>query len=170
MQASIDDGSEKTVCFVVPTDAPGVQIASVDTIGWRGAGSGTVHVDAVRLPRQSVLGGEDGLDQGAAQAELIRSIQRVAIAALGVGLAQGAIDYAANYAGERSQFGQPIIAFEAIQHMLVDLLVDLQSARWLLRHACWQADQGERFGLEAAMACLRATALADIDSWLARPV
>ena len=75
-------------------------------------------------------------------------------------MAQGAYDYAAHYARERVQFGRPIAQFEAIQHMLVDIAMEIQASRLLLYRAGWLADQGQPFTLEAAMANARAVELA----------
>lgn len=158
--ASMDDeNGQQVTCFVIPADAPGVKLQQSETVGWRGTGSGVISLEDTHIDEDNILGGIDSLAKGQSQVEAIKSIQQLAEAAIRVGLAQGAIDYTVNYASERSQFGQPIISFEAIQHMLVDLTVDLHSTRWLLRHACWKADQNLPHAFEAAMACLRAVDL-----------
>ncbi len=145
---------------LVPADAPGLQISPAELVGMRGTGAVSVTFADVALGPESVLGGPAAVGQGVVQAETIAAIVRLARAAIALGLAQGALNYAAGYARGRVQFGRPIARFEAILHMLVDLTVDLQSARWLLHHACWLADQKEPFALEAAMACLQAVELA----------
>lgn len=140
-----------TSLFVVEAASPGIQIEEIEQIGYRGASPCRVAFESVRVPVAHVLG---------EQPRYLQAVEQIEAAALGVGLAQGAYDYAANYARERVQFGQPIAQFEAIQHMLVEVAMELRSARWLLYHACWLADQQQPFALEAAMAKARAVELA----------
>jgi alkylation response protein AidB-like acyl-CoA dehydrogenase len=157
VSAGLDVGDDRQIaCFVVPANADGVHLRRSDMVGWRGAGSGTIYLEDVHVGVENILGGPGGSNQGETQVEAIKAIQHLAEAAIKVGLAQGAIDYTANYASERAQFGRPIVSFEAIEHMLVDLTVDLHSTRWLLRHACWKADQDLPYAFEAASACLQA--------------
>ncbi len=157
VQARHDDAS---TCFLVPAAAPGLQITPLETVGMRGTRAAAVTFADALVSPADVLGGPEAAGKGAVQAETITAIVRLATAAIALGLALGALDYAAAYAGERVQFGRPIARFEAVLHMLVDETVGLCAARWLLYHACWLADQGELFALEAAMACLQTVELA----------
>jgi alkylation response protein AidB-like acyl-CoA dehydrogenase len=79
---------------------------------------------------------------------------RISVAAMGVGLAQGAYDLAAQYAAERHQFGKPIKQFQAVRFALADLATEIEAGRALLYKAAWLKDQGREFGREAAMAKL----------------
>src|SRR6185437_13398255 len=79
---------------------------------------------------------------------------RVSVAAMGVGLAQGAYDLAIAYAKERHQFGQPIASFQAIQFQLADMATEIDAGRQLVYRAAWLKDQGRPFALEAAQAKL----------------
>lgn len=79
---------------------------------------------------------------------------RLAIAAMGLGLAQGAYEMALAYAQERKQFGKPISKFQAIAFKLADMATQIEAARALLYKACWLKDNGHPFGKEAAMAKL----------------
>ncbi|MFQ5578212.1 MAG: acyl-CoA dehydrogenase family protein [Anaerolineae bacterium] len=144
--------------FIVPADAPGLTLHPTETVGFRGAGISEATLEDAPAAAGDILGGEDG--RGAAQTGFLQAVEHLAQAAIAVGLAQGAYHYTANYAGERAQFGQTLVQFEAIQHMLVDLAVDVEAARLLLYRACWLADAGRPFALPAAMAHLRATTLA----------
>jgi acyl-CoA dehydrogenase len=146
--------------FLVPARHPGAQLQPIRTVGERGLGVAQVSFEAIRLTPEQVLGGAEQARQGQAQLETLTALGRLAGAAIGLGLAQSAYAYTLNYTRERSQFGQPILEFEAVEHMLVDLAAGLQSARWLLYHACWLADQGKPFSLEAALARLQAGSLA----------
>jgi alkylation response protein AidB-like acyl-CoA dehydrogenase len=79
---------------------------------------------------------------------------RISVAAMGVGLAQGAYDLAYAYARERRQFGQPIAKFQAVQFRLADMATEIEAARALVYRSAWLKDQGRPFGREAAMAKL----------------
>jgi alkylation response protein AidB-like acyl-CoA dehydrogenase len=146
--------------FLVPARDRGVRSQAIESVGHRGAGLGTVSFEGVRLDPEQILGGRDQLNRGAEQVRLLTALDQLAVCAEGVGLAQGAYDYAAEYAGERVQFGRPITDFEAIQHKFVEMAIAIRSARLLLYEACWRADMGVSFELEAGMAALHATSLA----------
>ena len=79
---------------------------------------------------------------------------RISVAAMGVGLAQGAYDLAFAYAQERQHFGKPIAKFQAIQFQLADMAVEIEAGRALTYKAAWLKDQGRPFAKEAAMAKL----------------
>jgi alkylation response protein AidB-like acyl-CoA dehydrogenase len=85
---------------------------------------------------------------------------RLSIAAMGLGLAQGAYEMAMKYAGKRVQFGKPIAKFQAVSFKLADMALKLELARNLLYKACWQKDQKLPFGKEAAMAKLYCSEIA----------
>jgi butyryl-CoA dehydrogenase len=79
---------------------------------------------------------------------------RISVAAMGLGLAQGAYDLAAEYARERKQFGKPIASFQAIQFQLADMATEIEAGRNMVYKAAWLKDQNRAFGREAAMAKL----------------
>jgi short-chain 2-methylacyl-CoA dehydrogenase len=79
---------------------------------------------------------------------------RVSVAAMGVGLAQGAYDLAFGYAQERQQFGRPIAKFQAVQFQLADMATEIEAGRALVYRAAWLKDQGRPFALAAAQAKL----------------
>ena len=87
-------------------------------------------------------------------------IGRIGVAAMGVGLAQGALDQALAYARERRAFGQPISRFQTIQAKLADLSTEIAAARLLTYHAAWLKDEGKPFSLIAAQAKLKTGRLA----------
>jgi alkylation response protein AidB-like acyl-CoA dehydrogenase len=150
----------KASVFLVPAKDRGVRRQPIESLGYRGAGPSSVTFEGVRLGADRILGGFDELHRGAEQVCLLASLDQLAVAAQGVGLAQGAYAYAAEYAGERVQFGRPITDFEAIQHKFVEMAIATRSTRLLLYEACCRADMGVSFRLEAGMAALRATSLA----------
>lgn len=145
--------------FLVPAGSPGLSVEPQEAVGGRGAGLGALIFDDVRLPLSAVLGGPSWLGRAADIDGEITALAHLASAAVSVGLAQGAYQYAAGYAGERAQFGKPIIQFEAIGHKLVDLAVSLASCRGLLYRGCWELQQQEGT-VTAAMAALQGAALA----------
>jgi alkylation response protein AidB-like acyl-CoA dehydrogenase len=144
--------ANKLSLLAVDAAAPGLAITDVEKIGLRGAGLGRLTFTDVRVPAEAVLGGPAGLDRGREQARHLRALEQLEAAAMALGIAQGAFRYAANYARERVQFGQPIVSFEAIQHMFVEMAVELQASRLLLHHASWLASQKQPFALEAGLA------------------
>ena len=81
---------------------------------------------------------------------------RISIAALAVGMAQGAYEAALNYSKEREQFGKPISSFQAIQFKLADMATEIDAARLLMYRAAWMKDQGMKTTLESSMAKLYA--------------
>ena len=97
-------------------------------------------------------GGERG--QGFPQFLEILDGGRISVAAMGVGLAQGAYDLALAYAKERHQFGKPIASFQAIQFRLADMITEIEAGRAMVYRAAWLKDHGRPFALEAAMAKL----------------
>jgi len=152
-------GSQASV-FLVPAREHGVGSQAIESLGYRGAGIGTVSFEDVRVARDRILGGSDQVHRGAEQVRLLAGLEQLGAAAAGVGLAEGAYAYAAAYAAERVQFSRPITEFEAVQHKFVEMAIAIRSARLLLHEACWRADMGVPFQLEAGMAALRATSLA----------
>ncbi len=146
--------------FVVNARADGVRVDAAPQVGFQGASPGAVSFTRVRAAPDDILGGPSALNGGREQARRLLAIEQVETAALALGIAQGAYEYAARYARERVQFGQPIVQFEAIQHLLVELAMELRACRLLLYHACWLADQARPYALEAAIAQARAVDLA----------
>src|SRR5581483_12347289 len=96
--------------------------------------------------------GERG--QGFRQFLEILDAGRISVAAMGVGLAQGAYDLACAYAKEREQFGKPIAEFQAVQFQLADMATEIDAGRTLVQRAAWLKDEGKPFALAAAQAKL----------------
>ena len=141
--------------FLVDSKTPGITYRPIEKLGMRGAGGlYEVHYDNVRVPRSGLLGPlHGGWDAVKATLERVRLSQ----AAYCVGCSQQVIEDAVRYAQQREQFGQPIGKFQAISHLLADLEVQADAARWLLYRAAWLVDQGVRCVKEASMANLFAT-------------
>jgi alkylation response protein AidB-like acyl-CoA dehydrogenase len=145
--------SHGITAFVIEADRPGVSIGKLEhKLGIRGSPTGQPIFDSVRVPDDNLLG-EPGHGFKVAMATLDRS--RLGVAAQALGIAQGATDYAAAYARERRQFGQPINSFQAIQFKLADMETQCAAGRELLYQAAARVDRGDpELGKYSAMAKL----------------
>ena len=138
--------------IVVPNGTPGYVISEpMQKLGWRASDTRELSFQGVRVPEENLLG-ERG--QGFTQFLQILDGGRISVAAMGVGLAQGAYDLAYAYAKEREQFGKPISKFQSVQEKLVDMATEIEAARDLVWKAAWEKDQGRPFAKTAAMAKL----------------
>jgi alkylation response protein AidB-like acyl-CoA dehydrogenase len=138
--------------LVVPNGIPGYEVsATMDKLGWRASDTRELSFRDCAVPEENLLG-ERG--KGFQQFLEILDGGRISVAAMGVGLAQGAYDLAYAYAGERRQFGQPIKEFQAVRFKLADMATEIEAGRGLVYRAAWLKDEGRPFALEAAMAKL----------------
>ena len=151
-------GTKGITAFIVPTDTPGYKIGQLeDKMGIRGSVQAEIIFEEMRIPEEFRLGGEgEGFKIDMATLDA----GRIGIAAQAVGIAQGALDEAVEYAKSRVQFGKPIATFQAIQWMIADMETDIQAARLLVYNAAYAKDHGDRFSKEAAMAKLFASDVA----------
>jgi alkylation response protein AidB-like acyl-CoA dehydrogenase len=142
--------------FVVEADTPGFSVGKLEhKMGIRGSPTGQPIFDGCRVPAGNLIGAA-GEGFKVAMSTLDRS--RLGVAAQAVGIAQGATDYAADYAKERRQFGKPIAAFQGIQFKLADMESKTAAARELLYRACAKVDAGEAdMGKYSSMAKLFAS-------------
>jgi short/branched chain acyl-CoA dehydrogenase len=138
--------------IIVPNGAPGYEIAPpMQKLGWRASDTRELSFRDVRVPERNLLGPRG---KGFQQFLEILDGGRISVAAMGVGLAQGSYDLAAQYAKERQQFGRPIAEFQAVQFALADIATEIEAGRSMVYKAAWLKDQGRPFGKEAAMAKL----------------
>jgi short/branched chain acyl-CoA dehydrogenase len=145
-------GEDEISSLIVPNGAPGYQISPpMEKLGWRASDTRELSFEGCTVPEENLLG-ERG--QGFRQFLEVLDGGRISIAAMGVGLAQGAYDLAFAYAKEREQFGKPIAEFQAVQFALADMAVEIEAGRGLTYKAAWLKDQGRPFAKEAAMAKL----------------
>jgi alkylation response protein AidB-like acyl-CoA dehydrogenase len=152
------DGRKEISNIVVPTGTPGYEVGEpYRKMGWNASDTRPLSFEGCRVPETNLLGRRgDGfknflhiLDGG-----------RIGVAAMGVGLAQGALDEALAYAKERRAFGQPISKFQSIQAKIADLSAQIEAARLLTYRAALEKDAGKAFGLTAAQAKLKTGRLA----------
>ncbi len=128
--------------FIVPADSPGFSVARTDRkMGVRGVPTASIVFDNVRLPRERLLGEEEG--RGFTHAMLTLNTLRPVVGARGVGLAEGALTYALEYARERQAFGRPIAELQAVQFMFADMAIQIEAARLLVYQGAWLVDQGK---------------------------
>ena len=144
--------------FIVERGTPGFRAGRKENkLGMRASETSEVIFENCRVPASQMLGAEG---QGFVNALQVLDAGRIGIAALSVGLAQGAYEAARGYAFERRQFGQPIGTFQSIRAKLVDNLTRIEAARLLTYRAAAMKDEGRRTTLEAAMAKLYASEIA----------
>ena len=126
-------------------------------MGWNASDTRPLSFEDCRVPEENLLG-----PRGAGFRQFLRvlDIGRIGVAAMGVGLAQGALDEALAYASERRAFGQPISKFQAIQAKLANMATEIEATRLLVYKAAWLKDRGEDFSLTAAQAKLKSGRLA----------
>jgi alkylation response protein AidB-like acyl-CoA dehydrogenase len=145
-------GDDEVSNIIVPNGTPGYEIAPpMQKLGWRASDTRELSFRDVRVPEQNLLGPRG---KGFQQFLEILDGGRISVAAMGVGLAQGAYDLAAQYAKERQQFGRPIAQFQAVQFALADMATEIEAGRSMVYKAAWLKDQGRPFAKEAAMAKL----------------
>jgi short-chain 2-methylacyl-CoA dehydrogenase len=145
-------GEDEISNIVVPNGTPGYEISPpLEKLGWNASDTRELSFRDVEVPEDHLLGPRG---QGFHQFLQILDGGRISVAAMGVGLAQGAYDLAYAYAKERNAFGQPIARFQAVQFKLADMAVEIEAGRLLTYKAAWLKDQGRPFAKEAAMAKL----------------
>ena len=144
--------------LIVPNGSPGYTPGEpYRKMGWNASDTRPLAFDGCRVPETNLLGRRG---DGYKQFLHILDGGRIGIAAMGVGLAQGALDEAIAYATQRQAFGQPISKFQAIQAKLADLSAEIEAARLLTWRAAVRKDRGEAFTLTAAQAKLKTGRLA----------
>ncbi len=145
-----DKGTRGISAFIVEKGTPGFTPGrNEEKMGLRGSVTSELFFEDCRVPAENLLGREN---EGFKQFLTTLDAGRVAIAAMAVGLAQGAFERAVTYAQERRQFGRQIADFQAIQWMLAEMATEIDAARLLVNRAAWLKEQGRRFTKEAAMA------------------
>jgi len=151
-------GTKGISAFIVEKGTPGFGPGKKeDKLGMRASDTSEVLFDNVRIPSEQLLGQEG---QGFVNTMQVLDAGRIGIAALSVGLAQGAYEAALSYARERKAFGKTISAFQAIQWKLADAATKIEAARLLTYRAAYLKQQGRRTTLESSMAKLYASEIA----------
>ena len=145
-------GEDEISNLIVANGTPGYEIsAPMHKLGWRASDTRELSFSDCAVPEGNLLGPRG---EGFRQFLEILDGGRISVAAMGLGLAQGAYDLALAYARERHQFGQPIGRFQAIQFRLADMATEIEAGRALVYRAAWLKDHDRPFAKESAMAKL----------------
>ncbi len=146
-------------CFLVEAGTPGLIIGKEEhKMGQHASATNEVVFSDCRVPASAMMG---KLNDGFRTAVAELAGGRIGIGSLGLGVGLAAMDYATSYATERSQFGQKISSFQALQWMMADAYTELEAARLLLMNAAFRKEQGKSFAKEASMAKMFATEAAN---------
>ncbi len=152
------EGPKEISNIIVPNGTPGyAQGEPYRKMGWNASDTRPLSFTDCRVPEENLLGPRG---QGFKQFLHILDIGRIGVAAMGVGLAQGALDQALAYAKQRRAFGRPISKFQAVQGKLADMSTEIAAARLLVHKAACEKDAGRNFTLTAAQAKLKTGRLA----------
>jgi alkylation response protein AidB-like acyl-CoA dehydrogenase len=154
-----EKGSHGISAFILEKGMPGFKPGKKENkLGMRASDTSEVTFSDCRVPAENLLGPEGEGFTGSLQ---VLDGGRISIAALALGMAQGALDAATSYAKQRKQFGKTISEFQAIQFKLADMATEVEAARLMVYRAAWLADQGDaRFTRESSMAKLFASEVA----------
>ena len=154
-----EQGDRKEISsIIVPSGTPGFEIGKhYRKVGWRASDTHELSFSDCRVPEENLLG-----DLGKGYAQFLQTLDdgRIAVAALGTGLAQGCLDESIKYAKEREAFGRAIGALQAIQFKIADMKVAVETARLATYRAAWLRDQGRPYKADAALAKLYASEIA----------
>jgi alkylation response protein AidB-like acyl-CoA dehydrogenase len=143
---------------LIPTSTDGVTIEGIKALGLKGAGTADVTLEDVCVPLTNVMGGESGWNDGWGQiAGVGLDVERLEVAAMALGVAEGAFEETVAYTEQRQQFGKPIGTYQAVRHSLADLRSSLYAARLMTYDSAMKAQRHEPCGLETSMAKLFVT-------------
>jgi len=141
--------------LLIPRGTPGVNVTPIEHSNLRYTASCDVHFDDVRLPLEAIVGGREKWCQGWSMlAGRALDVEKLEITAVTFGIAQAAVEEAWQYAQERTQFGKPICAHQAIRHKLVTARTRLEACRLMLYQAAELAQAGRPCAIESSMAKL----------------
>lgn len=141
--------------IVIPRNSAGLDISEISTIGQRGVGTTDVHFTDVEVPAANIVGGDSGWNKGWAMlAGPTLDVEKLEVSAMALGVGEGAIEDAWQYAQERVQFGKPIAAQQAIRHSLAQCRTQLLAARLMLYNAADMANRKESCTVASSMAKL----------------
>jgi alkylation response protein AidB-like acyl-CoA dehydrogenase len=151
---------EGITIFMVPRQTKGITINKLKKLGGRIISTCEIFLEDVRVPKELIMGGPEGLNKGWPQMLMQLDIERIMMGAAHVALAEKAFDDALAYAKQREQFGKPISTYQMIVQILADMKTEIEAARWLTYRAAWLKDQKMMCSLEASYCKLFATEMA----------
>jgi hypothetical protein len=152
------DPRRSVTAFAIEMDTPGIRAGKKENkLGMRASETASMIFEDCWIPEENLIG-EPG--RGFVNAMQVLDGGRISIAALALGIAQGAYESALKYSQEREQFGQPIFDFQGIQFKLADMAMQIDAARLLTLRAAWMKDNKRQTTKESAMAKLYASEIA----------
>ncbi|HUT51988.1 MAG TPA: acyl-CoA dehydrogenase family protein [bacterium] len=146
--------------FMVPRETKGITINKLKKLGGRIISTCEIFLEDVRVPKELIMGGPEGLNKGWPQMLMQLDIERIMMGAAHVALAEKAFDDALAYAKQREQFGKPISTYQMVVQILADMKTQIEAARWLTYRAAWLKDQKLPCSLEASYCKLFSTEMA----------
>lgn len=152
------EGKKEFSTIIVEKGTPGFTARTMkDKMMWRASNTSELYFDECAVPEDHLLGA-----RGEGSKIMLKTLDdgRLSIAAMGLGLAQGAYEMAVNYAQTRRQFGKPIAKFQVIAFKIADMAMKIELARNLLYKACWLKQTGQPFEMQSAMAKLYCSEIA----------
>ena len=153
-----NDGRKEFTAILIEKEREGFIRETMKTkLVWRAADNGILYFNNCHVPVGNQLG-----ERGYGFKIMLKTLDsgRLSIAAIGLGLAQGAYEIAKNYAKQRKQFGKSLSEFQVIAYKLADMALKIENARNTLYNACWMKDNGHPFAQQAAMAKLYSAEIA----------
>lgn len=151
----LSDSGNKLTAFIIEKNTSGLTIAAKENkMGWRASDTRQMHFDNLFIPEENVLG---KVNEGFNQAMNTLDGGRISIAAMSLGIAEGAFSSALKYAKKRQQFGKSIDKFQSIRIMLADMATEIEAAKLLTYYAAELKDAGKPFSKTASMAKLYAS-------------
>lgn len=154
-----DGGRPELSCFLVETGTPGYTAKKMkDKMMWRASDTGELYFDNVRVPAENMLG-----KRGDGFKIMMKTLDggRLSIAAMGLGLAKGALEMTIKYANERKTFGKPICKHQVIAFKLADMATRIEAAENMLYKACWLKQTKQPYEKVAAMSKLYCAEVAE---------
>jgi len=154
-QTDPDERHRGIACFLVPTDSRGLSSSAIHgKLGLRGSDTAELSLDGVEVPDEALMG---DVGDGFKVAMSALDSGRFSVAAGCVGICQGSVDASVEYAKERKQFDRPIAAFQLVQELIADMVVETEAARGLVWRAGWLKDSGKPNTTETSIAKLYST-------------
>ena len=153
-----NDGKKEFSTIIVESGTAGFSARTMkDKMMWRASNTSELYFDDCTVPEDHLLG-----ERGAGSKIMLKTLDdgRLSIAAMGLGLAQGAYEMAVSHAKARKQFGKPIANFQAIAFKIADMATKVELGRNLLYKACWLKQNGQDFAMHSAMAKLYCSEIA----------
>ncbi len=149
-----EKGNKGISSFIVEMDNPGISAGKKESkLGCRASDTSEIVLEDCRIPEENLLGEKN---EGFKDALAVLDGGRISIAAMGLGIAEGALEESVDYSKQREQFGRPIAEFQGIQWKLAEMSAEIEASRALVLRAAYRKDKGERTTKESAMAKLYA--------------